>query len=175
MGKSIFFLFLILVAGLIKHVSADRKYEKILNELSQSVRCIFRQSTPATCAQLFSLENFLALLDLFQSDQTKRYEINHLVLELFINNTSAESPCTDPIAVNALLRIGKNLHDNLGVASNKSVATLAREMYAEMGSPVSDSNHSYFMVADLILKIFERVSFSGDFEAQLAFYVEARG
>ena len=160
--------------GLIKHVMPDRKYEKILNELTDSVRCMFRQSSRSTCAQLLSLESFLALLDLFQSDQAKRYEVNHMILEMFVNTTSNDAPISDPVVINALLRIGKNLHDNLSSFSNKSVTQLAREL-TENGQGVGAQSHTSVLVSELILKMLDRITFNDDFEAQLSFYVEARG
>ena len=164
----------LILKGLIKHVVPERKYEKVLNELTDSVRCMFRQSSRSTCAQLLSLESFLALLDLFQSDQSKRYEVNHLILEMFINNTSNDEPIVDPIVINALLRIGKNLHDNLSSFSMKSVTNLAREL-TENGQGFGGQSHTSLLVAELILKMLDRITFGDDFEAQLNFYVEARG
>lgn len=133
----------------LEHMSKDRAYEEYIPQL-QSM--LFRMlSNMKDQGSLFSMDKFLPFIDLFQGEEV-RVEVCKTVLESFVRN-QAET-ISDPVALHALMYIGKYLHDSV--------------------SPMTFVDERR-QITELIVGFLSKIAFGRDFEQTLDFLVNARG
>lgn len=131
------------------HVNKDRAYEKHIPQL-QSM--LFRMlSNMKDQGALFSMDKFLPFVDLFQAEEV-RVEVCKTILESFVRNQV--DTVSDPVALHALMYIGKYLHDSV--------------------SPMTFIDEKR-QITDLIVGFLSKIAFGRDFEQTLDFLVNARG
>ena len=137
------------IAGdVIKHMSENRAFESHYTQLSSMMTKILTHVNDFNA--LFSLDNFLPFLDMFQKEQVK-VEVCRSILESFVKHQTVTTH--DPVILNSMLFVSKTIHDSLNALS-----------------PEDEKRQ----VASLIRQFVSVVDFGKDFEQQLGFYVEAR-
>ena len=137
------------IAGdVIKHMSENRAFEQHYTQLSSMMTKILTHIHDFNI--LFSLDNFLPFLDMFQKEQVK-VEVCRGILESFVKHQTVTTH--DPVILNSMIFVSKTIHDSLNALS-----------------PDDEKRQ----VAALIKQFISVVDFGKDFEQQLGFYVEAR-
>ena len=137
------------IAGdVIKHMSESRAFELHYTQLSSIMTKILTHVHDFNV--LFSLDNFLPFLDMFQKEQVK-VEVCRSILESFVKYQTETT--RDPVILNSMLFVSKTIHDSLNALS-----------------PEDEKRQ----VASLVKQFVSVVDFGKDFEQQLGFYVEAR-
>lgn len=130
------------------HLIPNRSYETFPTELKMIIQKVI-QYTPDFEA-LLAMENFLPLVDLFHEESTK-VEVCKLILT---SNTFLDQKTSDPVITNALMFLGRVLHDSVNALTP------------------DDENRQ---IGEILCDIVGSVDYGRDFEQQLQFYVEARG
>ncbi|KAI6660497.1 hypothetical protein LOD99_14081 [Oopsacas minuta] len=137
------------IAGdVIKHMSDNRAFEQHYTQLSSIMTKILTHIHDFNV--LFSLDNFLPFLDMFQKEQVK-VEVCRGILESFVKHQTVTTH--DPVILNSMIFVSKTIHDSLNALS-----------------PDDEKRQ----IATLIKQFVSVVDFGKDFEQQLGFYVEAR-
>ncbi|XP_065826063.1 VPS35 endosomal protein-sorting factor-like [Oscarella lobularis] len=137
-----------ILGDVVKHMTPDRAYEKFYPQLQSVMTKILTHVHDFS--MLFSLDKFLAFLDLFQRESVK-VEVCRSVMEAFSKHVF--EPTNDPVVISTLLYVGKVLHDSVNALSNVD----------ELRS-----------TSNVIISFIRNIHFGKDFEQQLNFYVDAR-
>lgn len=137
-----------ILGDILRHLTPDRAFQKFYPELLNILKGILSNVTDFI--EIFSMDKFLAFLDLFQKEEAK-LKMCDCVIEHF-RKTPAENT-TDPLVISGMMYICQGLHE--------SVSSL---------TPDSDVKSVTFSICSVI----QKVSFGRDFEQQLNFYVECR-
>lgn len=135
-----------LLEDIVKHVSTDRKYVDVQTLLQSILDKILLHTTNFT--DLFSLESFVPLFDLFRGPV--QIEASRALLTAFAKTSGN---VTDPIIINTLFGVAKIVHDAINAFS-----------YEE------EVRKTSLMLTNFVTKI----DFGRDFEKHLNFYVECR-
>ncbi|CAG0891602.1 unnamed protein product [Darwinula stevensoni] len=136
------------LGDVIRRMTPGRAYEAHYHELHVILDRILSYDKDFNL--LFSVENFLPYLDLFQKESV-RVEACKAIIEAFLKGQKSVTP--DPLIVNTLLAICKNMHDSLNALSMED-----------------ERRH----MSGLINGFLCSVSYGRDFEQQLNFYCDAR-
>ena len=135
-----------LLEDIVKHVSGDRKYVDLQLHLQSILDKILIQTT--NFADLFALESFIPLFDLFRGNT--QVEASRSLLMAF---AKTQGTITDPIIINTMFGVAKIVHDAINAFS-----------YEE------DVRKTSSMLTNFVSKM----DFGRDFEKHLNFYVECR-
>ncbi|KJE94840.1 hypothetical protein CAOG_005411 [Capsaspora owczarzaki ATCC 30864] len=136
------------LGDVIKHVTVDRAFESFYPQLQSIVNKVLSHITDF--GMLFSMDKFMPFIDLFQKASIK-VDVCKAVMEAFVKRQLV--PTADPVILNALVYVGKVLHDAIDALS------------------FDDERRQ---TSNLICGFLRKVSFGRDLEQQLNFYVEAR-
>jgi hypothetical protein len=137
-----------LLDDIIKHMTPGRAFENHYPELVSIINRILAHMTDFHV--LFSMDKFLPFMDLLQKDSVK-VEVCQNVVKSFIIHQGEET--SDPVVINANMYLCKVMHDHLNALS------------------LDDERRQ---IGNLVIGFLMKISFGGDFEQQLGFFVEAR-
>ncbi|XP_077526867.1 VPS35 endosomal protein-sorting factor-like [Haemaphysalis longicornis] len=144
-----------LLGALVRQLVPDRAYEQHPQQLVRLVERLVRHVSDF--GRLCAMEHLLPLLDLLPREGGARLRGCKAVMTAFLSSSSSEGggeqQTRDPLVLHALMHVGQALHGSL------NALTLEDER-----------RH----IAQLLCGFLQRVGFGRDFEAQLAFYVDAR-
>lgn len=143
-----------LLGALVRQLVPDRAYEQHPQQLVRLVERLVRHVSDF--GRLCAMEHLLPLLDLLPREGGARLRGCKAVMAAFLSQKGgegAEQTTRDPLVLHALMHVGQALHGSL------NALTLEDER-----------RH----IAQLLCGFLQRVGFGRDFEAQLAFYVDAR-
>lgn len=136
----------LMLGDILKHVNVDKAYLNFQPQLQSIVQKIL--TTYKDFSIILGMDKFLPLLDLFAGDT--QVEVSKAVLDSFARQIL---PTADPVVINAVLTVGKIVHDSL---NSLSFIDEVRQ------------------VSRLICTFIQKIDFQRDVEKQLNFYVDCR-
>mmetsp|Transcript_29295 Transcript_29295/g.41243 ORF Transcript_29295/g.41243 Transcript_29295/m.41243 type:complete len:982 (+) Transcript_29295:64-3009(+) len=136
----------VLLGDILRAVKDNQIYEQVQPQLHSVVQKVLTQYH--NFAQIFGMENFVPLLDLFVG-QTQ-VDVNKSILMAFAKNAEVTS---DPIIINTMFIVGKTVHDSLNTLSFQD---------------------DIRQVSKAVSAFISKIDFGMDFEKHLNFYVDCR-
>lgn len=135
------------LGDILRHVKTDdRAYERLQRQLNEVVESVLNAYTDM--GLIFSLDNFMPLMDLFQGSSS--LDVSLSVLNHWERHGFATS---DPLIIGLLMSLATNVHDSINSLS---------------------SNDDIRRVSRLIAAFMRQVQFGRDVEKQMNFYVDCR-
>ncbi|CAG2109601.1 unnamed protein product [Medioppia subpectinata] len=149
-----------LLGQIIKRMQPNRAFEQHYNQLVGLMSKVVTLSPNTDFAALFAMNNFMPFLDLLQKESVK-VDACKAIVESFIKNFNNSVhdededviTTSDPVILNSMTYLCKALHDSV------NALTLEDERR---------------QISHLVISFVKRVSFGGDFESELNFYVDSR-
>jgi hypothetical protein len=100
----------LMLGDILRHVNVDKAYVSLQPQLQSIVQKIL--TTYKDFSTILGMDNFLPLLDLFSGET--QVEVSKAVLDSFARQIL---PTADPVVINAVLTVGKIVHDSLNSLS----------------------------------------------------------
>lgn len=136
----------IMLGDVLKHVRVEHQYSNFQVELQNVALKILENQREFS--KLSAMDNFMPLVDLLYGEV--KVKVNREILECFCRDVQ---PTTDPVLINTMFEVGKNVHDSINSLS---------------------FDDEIRQIAGLLSVFIKKINYGMDFEKQLNFYVECR-